>query len=374
MQTAGVASDVKKSPSLGPTIQSRPDFCPACDGRRIIKRGLRKNSFRQLQIYWCKDCGGYFVSLVGLKGVKYPPRVIARTLCLYNLGHSQEEAARRIALEHRVTVPRRTISHWISGYRSITTFHRLRAAAIVQFGPRMLQERALQHQQIYQYKVHLAKLALTAPVIPAHVAARVRNYLLSVFEDFPDFLFQDDGTANLERRETPGDKPPQPPPAMRSSKSRFEIFPIAPVEKQNLANDLAALGLLLARKNKDRHASVQDFMLANDSCTVACEVPVYLTAEEIAYYKSRGFFVTLPETPKPITGHIDVVQARNGLIHLLDYKPKARHVDPVNQLVVYALAFASRTRLPVKVLKCAWFDDKDYFEFFPLQAVKAKSA
>jgi hypothetical protein len=72
---------MKRSPSLGPTIQSRPDFCPACDGRRIIKRGLRKNSFRHLQIYWCKDCGGYFVSLVGLKGVKYPPRVIARALC-----------------------------------------------------------------------------------------------------------------------------------------------------------------------------------------------------------------------------------------------------------------------------------------------------
>jgi hypothetical protein len=72
---------MKRSPSLGPTIQSRPDFRPAYDGRWIIKRGLRKNSFRHLQIYWCKDCGGYFVSLVGLKGVKYPPRVIARALC-----------------------------------------------------------------------------------------------------------------------------------------------------------------------------------------------------------------------------------------------------------------------------------------------------
>lgn len=49
-------------------------------------------------------------------------------------------------------------------------------------------------------------------------------------------------------------------------------------------------------------------MLANDSCTVACEVPVYLTAQEIAYYKSIGFFVTLPDSPNPITGHIDVVQ------------------------------------------------------------------
>jgi ATP-dependent exoDNAse (exonuclease V) beta subunit len=117
---------------------------------------------------------------------------------------------------------------------------------------------------------------------------------------------------------------------------------------------------------------VQDFMLANDSCTIACEVPVYLTADEIAYYKSVGFFVALPESVKPITGHIDVVQARNGFIHLLDYKPQARHIDPVNQLVVYALALASRTRLPVKMFKCAWFDEKDYFEFFPLEAVMAK--
>jgi hypothetical protein len=56
-------------------------------------------------------------------------------------------------------------------------------------------------------------------------------------------------------------------------------------------------------------------------------------------------FVTLPESKKPITGHIDVVQARNGFIHLLDYKPKAREIDPVNQLVVHALVLASRARL-----------------------------
>jgi len=145
------SSDMKRSPSLGPTIQSKPDFCPACDGRHIIKRGLRKNSFRHLQIYWCKDCFRYFVPLMGLRGVKYPPRLIARALCLYNLGHSQHETARRIASEHRVTVPRRTISHWISDYRSITTFHRLRAAAILQFRRAMLKERTLDHQQVYQY-------------------------------------------------------------------------------------------------------------------------------------------------------------------------------------------------------------------------------
>jgi CheY-like chemotaxis protein len=42
---------MKRARSLGPTIQSKPDFCPTCDGRRITKRGLRKNCFRRLQIY-----------------------------------------------------------------------------------------------------------------------------------------------------------------------------------------------------------------------------------------------------------------------------------------------------------------------------------
>ena len=68
------------------------------------------------------------------------------------------------------------------------------------------------------------------------------------------------------------------------------------------------------------------------------------------------------------------MQFRNGLIHLLDYRPRACNIDPVNQLVVYALAFASRTRLPLKKLKCAWFDEKDYFEFYPLQAVRARTS
>jgi transposase-like protein len=361
---------------LGSTIQAKPDVCPACHGRRIVRDGLRKNSFRHLQIYWCKDCRGHFSSLTGLKGVKYPPRLIARAISLYNLGHSQEAVARRIAAEHRIAVPRRTISDWISGYRSITTFHRLRAAAVEQFGHNMLKERTLEHQQVYEYKVHLAKLALMPNAVPANVAAKVKNYLFSIFEDFPDSLFREEPTNDLnEQAAADGWQERQAPTvALRSSKSRFEMLPFTRVEKQNLANDLAAFGLLLARKNKDRHASIQDFMLANDSCTVACEVPVYLTAEEIGYFNSKGFFVTLPQSPKPATGHIDIVQARNGFVHLLDYKPKARNIDPANQLVVYALAFASRTRLPVKVLKCAWFDEKDYFEFFPLQAIKAKGA
>ena len=60
---------------------------------------------------------------------------------------------------------------------------------------------------------------------------------------------------------------------------------------------------------------------------------------------------------------------RNGLIYILDYKPNAEKVNVVNQLTMYALALASRTKLAVKDFKAAWFDEKNYFEFFPLHAV-----
>jgi hypothetical protein len=39
------------------------------------------------------------------------------------------------------------------------------------------------------------------------------------------------------------------------------------------------------------------------------------------------------------------------------------------QLTIYALALARRIGLPLKAFKCAWFDEHDYFEFFPLQGV-----
>ena len=109
-------------------------------------------------------------------------------------------------------------------------------------------------------------------------------------------------------------------------------------------------------------------MLVNDSVTVAVEIPVFLTREDLSYYRSRGF--DLEFESDIITGHIDFLQIRNGYIHLLDYKPAARNETHAHvQLTIYALALARRAGLPLKAFKCGWFDEKDYFEFFPLTGV-----
>ena len=69
---------------------------------------------------------------------------------------------------------------------------------------------------------------------------------------------------------------------------------------------------------------------------------------------------------RTITGHIDFLQVRNGAVHLLDYKPDARTNKPIAQLAIYALAL-TRLAPGLKLfdLKCAYFNEEEYCEFFP---------
>ena len=76
------------------------------------------------------------------------------------------------------------------------------------------------------------------------------------------------------------------------------------------------------------------------------------------------------QLPRLLTGHIDIVQIRNGQVHILDYKPGAASVRPIEQLTWYALALSRLTGLRLFEFTCAWFDEKDYYQFFPLHVVK----
>ena len=51
--------------------------------------------------------------------------------------------------------------------------------------------------------------------------------------------------------------------------------------------------------------------------------------------------------------------------HILDYKPDARTNRPIAQLTIYALALAQLTGLRLFDIKCAWFNEIEYCEFFP---------
>jgi ATP-dependent exoDNAse (exonuclease V) beta subunit len=150
------------------------------------------------------------------------------------------------------------------------------------------------------------------------------------------------------------------------------------IEKKNTATDAAARIIPSVASNRDRHSRLQRFMLANDSVTIAVEVPIWLCEDDIAALEDKYRVTIVPRQPldparpaaghqpRQITGHIDFLQARNGAIHILDYKPDARTNKPVAQLAIYALAL---TRLVPGLrlfdIKCAWFNETCYNEFFP---------
>jgi len=98
---------------------------------------------------------------------------------------------------------------------------------------------------------------------------------------------------------------------------------------------------------------------------------VLLDGEDVAHYRHQLNFNVPIELKQDeiITGHIDILQIRNGMVHILDYKPSARKVRPVEQLTLYALALSRLTTLRLYHFKCAWFDEEDYFEFSPLLVV-----
>lgn len=143
------------------------------------------------------------------------------------------------------------------------------------------------------------------------------------------------------------------------------------VEKENFATRSAALVIPTVGDNRLRHESLQRFMLANDSVTMAVEIPIWIRPEEIAEIEEEHGITLFPDnasneaTHQPITGHIDFLQVRNGAVHILDYKPDARTNKPIAQLTIYALALSRLTGIPLFDFKCAWFNENEYCEFFP---------
>ena len=122
--------------------------------------------------------------------------------------------------------------------------------------------------------------------------------------------------------------------------------------------DMAKTALRGISNNRMRHPAVQDFMLEQDSSTIACEVPVYLAPWEIPLQRRFGKY------GRSLSGHIDILQVREDKIWILDYKPNARYnvQSYMTQVFLYRICLSARTGIPSERIGIAYFDDKDYYE------------
>jgi hypothetical protein len=199
------------------------------------------------------------------KGKTFPLAVILESLCRYYRGETRTQVATQIKERFGLTVSPRTLSQWLSEYRELTTYARLRTKLLHEFRPhQLIRSTRLHHQQVYHFRIHQGKLAYLLST-PEHQAFRpIETYLMEMATACPHPLFQQDHRAS-------------------ASPSAFDLTGVEITEKQNLAPRIAGLILQTVTHNTRRHETLQRFMLTTDSVTVAIEVPVYLTPEDIAH-------------------------------------------------------------------------------------------
>jgi len=118
------------------------------------------------------------------------------------------------------------------------------------------------------------------------------------------------------------------------------------------------IALELVNDNRERHDAVEKIMLENDTSTIATEVPVYLQLSK----STIPWLSNIKSANDYITGHIDILQYRNGKLYILDYKPGADKEKPIGQLFVYACCLSKATNIPFTKIKLAWFDENVYYE------------
>ena len=329
------------------------DNCPYCQGK-IVKRGLRKKKYEEVQIYYCKNCDKRLTSAI-TKNKTYPLKIIIDSLTLYNKLNSIESIPKIIEEKYGISIKPRVISNWLKEYEKYTPFLRMREFIFKNYSKKeIIEESKLFHQQIYNFKYNRAKLNLILEEDFKHSKFQpLKEFLELATAECPNHIFQ-----SSESRAS-------------DLKGKFNLDEVRIIPKDNFIVKTTNFITQAISNNKMRHETIQDFLIANDTVTIASELPILLDSQDIRHYKHELNF-DIPINLKDgehITGHIDLIQIRNGSIYILDYKPSAKKQKPIEQLTIYALALARLTGLRLYHFKCAWFDSENYYEFFPLHIV-----
>jgi hypothetical protein len=302
-------------------------ICIVC-GTASLKAGTRKTRQGSIQRFYCRNCGRHFAASP-MPRRQYSVAAILGAVTSYNLGRTLEATRAHVARHARVQVPASTLHAWIGQFASICTFTKLRKRFSLS-PDEVIQSKTFDHKQAYKFAFHRLKTNLLCK----RQFPQMRRYLWHILEHCPNELFQSSDGA-------------------RCSDANLPHLTLRLIRKETNAQALAKFGLLLAKRSKDRHPSIQHFMLVNDSATVAVEVPIYLYS-----YEAPDLALSAV-----LTGHIDIVQIRGHRVWILDYKPEAsREKRAKYQIYLYARALSVRTGIPLHRFALAYFDDKDYFE------------
>jgi hypothetical protein len=189
----------------------------------------------------------------------------------------------------------------------------------------------------YRYRLAIDKLE--------RVHGKLQSYLELLLTDCPNHLFQQ---SNLR--------------SSGQTCSQYNIDVQLNHTRKHGLLDLASASLSF-EQFKSRHENLQKFLLLEDICTVATEVPLWLEPHEIKSYEE------LFQKDDVLTGHIDILRhEEDGRIGVWDYKPASlNEQNAVIQVFLYALMLSIRTGICLKYIICGYFDESDAFFFEPCQ-------
>lgn len=309
-------------------IDSKNLICPKCKNKEIIRYGWQEGK----QLFFCKDCKKKFRTN-RLKNKTYSPKIITNAITYYNLGNTLNETVKLINRRFKVKISAVSVHYWIKEFKHICSYWKLRPDILKKYdisknNMDIIEAFSFKHSGLtYNFMYHKPKLEMLF-----HRFMSIRKYLTTMKDVCPSDFFKEDE---------------------RCSQLQFDVI-IKKEGKYNQACRLADLALSACYKNCERHNFVENFMLINDSSTIACEVPVW--------FWEKNFNLG-------ICGHIDILQIRRGKIYILDFKPGARKEKEkkvASQLYFYASGLSFRTKIPLNYFRCAWFDENVYFEFNPM--------
>lgn len=114
---SSVEKDVKKE--MPEEITFRPENCPECNGKEIVKRGKRKTQYGENQLFGCKSCGYRFTPDNGFSRMKHDPKAITLVLDLYFKGVSLRKICDHLKQFYEIAVNPTTPMRWIKKYLKI---------------------------------------------------------------------------------------------------------------------------------------------------------------------------------------------------------------------------------------------------------------
>lgn len=91
------------------------DTCPNCNGKKLLKQGMRKNKSGAKQKYRCSDCKAYFV-LDATKGIKGNAKMVCLVLDMYYKGNSLRDIQDTLYRNFGLRLHHETVRRWINRF------------------------------------------------------------------------------------------------------------------------------------------------------------------------------------------------------------------------------------------------------------------